>query len=101
MRDQIASDVALMYAGKWHRWPRSYGFSDELIPAIVDQIVAAPVHLNVGELVIVRRDESNFGEIEKGILRRIRSEDLLCALPDQWKEIAVYRVAGKAGCSVQ
>ena len=101
VRDQIASDVALMYAGKWHRWPRSYGFSDELIPALVDQIVAAPVHLNVGELVIVRRDESNFGEIEKGILRRIRSEDLLCALPDQWKEIAVYRVAGQAGCSAQ
>jgi hypothetical protein len=101
VRDQIASDVALMYAGKWHRWPRSYGFSDELLPALVTQIVTAPIHLNAGELVIVRRDETKFGEIEKGILQKIRSENTLCPLPEQWKEIAAYRIADKASCPAQ
>ncbi|MBR0884746.1 hypothetical protein JQ608_49215 [Bradyrhizobium liaoningense] len=99
LRDNFASDMAVLYAGKWHRWPRSFGFSDELIPALVDQIVSAPIHLNEGEIVIIRRDETSFGEIEKGILRKIRAEMTLCPLPEQWKAIAVYRVAGTTGCS--
>ena len=101
IRDNIASDMALLYAGKWHRWPRSYGFSDELIPALVDQIVSTPIRLNGGEIVIVRRDETSFGEIERRILRKIRAETTLCLLPAQWKEIAVYRVADDAGCPTQ
>jgi hypothetical protein len=101
IRDNIASDMAVLYAGKWHRWPRSFGFSDQLIPALVDQIVSAPIRLNEGEIVIIRRDETSFGAIEKGILRKIRAETTLCLLPEQWKEIAVYRVAGKAGCPAQ
>jgi hypothetical protein len=90
-----------LYAGKWHRWPRSYGFSDELIPALVAQIVSAPIHLNPGDLVIVRRNETTFGEIDRGILQRIRSENTMCTLPEPWKEIAVYRIADKAGCPAQ
>ncbi|MET4450295.1 hypothetical protein [Bradyrhizobium sp. RT3b] len=100
-RDNIASDMAVLYAGKWHRWPRSYGFSDELIPALVDQIVSTPIRLNEGEIVIIRLDETSFGTIEKGILRKIRAETTLCLLPERWKEIAVYRVAGSAGCPAQ
>ncbi|MCK1287614.1 hypothetical protein IVB41_27295 [Bradyrhizobium sp. 44] len=101
IRDNIASDMALLYAGKWHRWPRSYGFSDDLIPALVDQIVSTPIRLNEGEIVIVRRDETTFGEIERRVLRKIRAETTLCLLPAQWKEIAVYRVGGDAGCPAQ
>lgn len=26
LRDNFASDMAVLYAGKWHRWPRSFGF---------------------------------------------------------------------------
>lgn len=100
-RDNMAGDMAVLYAGKWHRWPRSFGFSDELIPALADQIVSTPIHLNDGEIIIIRRDETQLGEIEKGILRKIRAETPLCLLPEQWKEIAVYRVAGKAGCPAQ
>jgi hypothetical protein len=98
VRDYIASDMALLFAGKWHRWPRSYGFSDELIPALVAQIVSAPIHLNPGDLVIVRLNETSFGEIDRGILQRIRSESTLCALPERWKEITAYRIADKGGC---
>ena len=100
-RDNIASDMALMYAGKWHRWPRSYGFTDELIPALVDQIVSTPIRLNGEEIVIVRRDETSFGEVERRILRKIRAETTLCLLPEQSKEIAVYRVASDGGCPAQ
>src|SRR5439155_20468760 len=28
--DEMASDLALMYTGKWHRWPRSSMLSDRL-----------------------------------------------------------------------
>lgn len=101
LRDNFASDMAVLYAGKWHRWPRSFGFSDELIPTLVEKIVSAPVHLNEGEIVIIRRDETSFGEVEAGILRKIRAETTLCPLPEQWKAIAVYRVAGIAGCPAQ
>jgi hypothetical protein len=101
VRDNMASDLALLFAGKWHRWPRSYGFSDALIPALVDQIVSTPIHLNGGEIVIVRRDEKPFGEIERRILQKIRAETTLCLLPGQWKEIAVYRVADDVGCPAQ
>jgi hypothetical protein len=101
IRDCMASDMALLYAGKWHRWPRSYGLSDELIPTLVDQVVSTPIHLNEGELVVIRRNETTFCEIEKRVLQKIRAENTLCALPEQWKEITAYRIAGKAGCPVR
>ncbi|MGY4480909.1 hypothetical protein ACVWWR_000100 [Bradyrhizobium sp. LM3.2] len=37
---QMLSDIALMYANKWHSWPRSFTFSDELAPAIYTRILA-------------------------------------------------------------
>ena len=101
IRDNIASDMALLYAAKWHRWPRSYGFSDELVPALVEQIVSAPIRLNQGEIVIVRRDELSLGKIESRILREIRAKTVLCLLPERWKEIKVYRVASDDRCPAQ
>ncbi len=97
IRDNIASDMALLYAGKWHRWPRSYGFSDELIPALVDQIVSTPIRLNGRDRHrstrrnVVRRDRKTYSAQNP-------AETTLCLLPAQWKEIAVYRVADDAGC---
>jgi hypothetical protein len=93
-----ASELALMYAGKWDRWPRSFTFSDELVEPLAERIVAAPVLLRAGEIVIVRRDEAALGFIEGEILRRIRSQTVLCALPDPAKEAIAYRVAGPSGC---
>ena len=68
-----------MYAGKWDRWPRCFMPSDELVPALAQLIIAAPVRLREGELVLVRRDEAAPGLIEAGILKRIRS-DVTCAV---------------------
>jgi hypothetical protein len=93
-----ASELALMYAGKWDRWPRSFAPSDELVTQLAQRIVAAPVRLREGELVIVRRDEGALGFIEAGILKRIRAEATLCRISDSSKEVVAYRVAGPSGC---
>ena len=92
------SELALMYAGKWDRWPRSLTPTDELVPALAQRIIAAPVRLREGELVLVRRDEAALGLIEGGILKRIRSDVTLCRIPDPSREVVPYRVAGPFGC---
>ena len=97
--DITATELALMYAGKWNRWPRSFTPSDEIVVPLAQRIIAAPVRLREGELVLIRRDEAALGFIEAGILKRIRAEAVLCRLPDPSKEVAAYRVAGPSGCA--
>ena len=92
------TELALMYAGKWDRWPRSYTDTDGMVMSIARRIIAAPVRLREGELVLVRRDETALGIIEAGILQRIRAEVTLCPLPESSKEVIAYRVAGPSGC---
>jgi hypothetical protein len=96
--DVTATELALMYAGKWNRWPRSFTPTDELVMPLAQRIIAAPVRLRAGELVLVRRDEAALGFIEAGILKRIRAEATLCRLPDPSQEVIAYRVAGSSGC---
>jgi hypothetical protein len=93
-----ATELALMYAGKWDRWPRSFTPSDQLVIPLAQRIIAAPVQLREGELVVVRRDETTLPFIEAGILKRIRAEATLCELPDPSREVVAYRVAGSSGC---
>jgi len=93
-----ATELALVYAGKWSRWPRSFTLTDELVEPLAQRIIAAPVRLREGELVLVRRDETALGLIEAGILRRIRAEVTLCRLPDSSKGVIAYRVGGPTGC---
>ena len=88
---QMLSDIALMYAGKWHTWPRSFTFSDELVPQLVARILAAPVHLQSGDVVIVRRDEAELGSVDAGVLKLIQSRGSLCSLEGQSDEVAAYR----------
>jgi hypothetical protein len=92
------SEIALMYSGRWHRWPRSYTLTDEYVPRLVKRIVESPVHLREGELVVVRRDETALGPLERDILNRIRADSQLCPVPNRSVEIVPYRVAGAAGC---
>ncbi|MCA1501846.1 hypothetical protein [Bradyrhizobium sp. NBAIM14] len=65
----MLSDIVLMYDGKWHTWPRSFTFSDQLVPTLANQILAAPIELATGDLVLLRRDTSELGPIESGILK--------------------------------
>jgi hypothetical protein len=88
---QLLSDVALMYADKRHTWPRSFTVTDELVPALVARILAAPVTLQTGNLVILRRDETNLGPLESSILKLIRTAGSLCALDESTTEVAAYR----------
>jgi hypothetical protein len=98
--DEMASDLALMYTGKWHRWPRSSMLSDRLRfgSSLAQRMVEAPVELREGELVLVRRSAASIGRVEAGILERIRATVTLCQLPHPSKEVIPYRVAGPSGC---
>jgi hypothetical protein len=88
---QMLSDIALMYANKWHTWPRSFTFSDELAPAIYTRILATDVTLATGDLVVMRRDETSIGSLEKAILERVRTRGSLCALGGSTPEVVAYR----------
>lgn len=95
--DSSLSDLAVMYAGKWHRWPRSFTFSDGLVVPLARRIIAAPIRLQAGELVLVR-EGSPLPLVEAGIWKRIREEYTLCRLSHPSKEVFAYRVAGPQGC---
>ena len=99
--DEMASDFALMYTGKWHRWPRSSRLSDRMRygPSLVQRMTDAPVKLREGDLVLVRRSQASMGPVELGILERIKATVTLCPLPHPSKEVVPYRVAGPAGCN--
>lgn len=97
-RDQIATDISLFYAGKWHLWPRSDTFVDELLPQRVDQILASPIKLEERAVILVRRDEARLGKIERGILARIRAEFNLCELKDSTPQVIAYRLVRRAFC---
>ena len=101
--DEMASDFALMYTGKWHRWPRSFMLSDRmrLTPDRMKQLVDTPIQLREGELVLVRRLRSAIGPLETAILERIEAEVTLCQLPHSSTVVIPYRVAGPAGCASQ
>ncbi|MBR0953457.1 hypothetical protein [Bradyrhizobium canariense] len=89
--NQMLSDIALMYARKWHTWPRSFTFSDELVPALAERILAAPVKPATGDLVLLRRAPSGLGIIESGILSRLRAEGRLCYLEPGGTDVSGYR----------
>lgn len=88
---QMLSDIVLMYANKWHTWPRSFTFSDELVPALLTRILASNVTLKTGDLIVQRRDDTSLGLLEKGIIDRIRAQGTLCELPGSTSEIVAYR----------
>jgi len=98
VRDQIASDFALLYSGKWHSWPRSTTFTDELLPSRIKQILGAPIPLKDGDLVVVRKHEALLGAIEAGILQKIRDKFILCPVPGDTSEVIAYRVYRKTTC---
>ncbi|MET4845357.1 hypothetical protein ABIF62_005852 [Bradyrhizobium japonicum] len=88
---QMLSDIALMYVSKWHTSPRSFTFSDELVPAIYARILATDVMLATGDLVVRRRDEASLGSLEKAILERLRARGSLCELRGSTPEVIAYR----------
>jgi hypothetical protein len=90
------SDMALLYTGHWHRWPISFTFTDNLSPSLVRQILATPVSLKEGEVVVARRDETTLEGIEKEIMSRVRSDYCLSEIPGVSLQVVAYRVsAGK------
>jgi hypothetical protein len=94
----IATDLALFYAGKVHRWPISFTFTDELVPQLFERIVRAPIQLKEGEMVIVRRDESRLGPLESAILRQVRSQVLLCQEATDAVYVVLFRASYRETC---
>lgn len=93
----LATDLALLRAGKSHRWPISYTFTDELIPQLAERIAAASIELRDGEAVIVRRDEDSLGPLEREILRRLRQRSRLC-VRELGNFAVVYNVSRNQEC---
>jgi hypothetical protein len=93
-----AADIAEIYSGKAGRWPRSFTMSDQLVRPLMERIIAAPPRMHEGEVVIIRKDETKLGPLEAGILSRIRSEVLLCPLPDATPEVIAYRASELPAC---
>ncbi|MDE5461756.1 hypothetical protein [Bradyrhizobium sp. CSS354] len=88
---EMLSDIAMMYAGKWHTWPRSFTFSDELVPALATRILASRVALKTGDLIVMRRNDAGLGPLEKAILDRIRASGSLCHPLGRTRELVAYQ----------
>lgn len=95
----VHTNAVLVLTNKGHRWPISYVLSDELNPSLQRSIIEADVHLEEGEPVFVRRDESKLGPLESAILARIRSSAHLCPLPTAALMVTAFRVTFQKQCS--
>ncbi|MGO9918788.1 MAG: hypothetical protein ACLQIB_29330 [Isosphaeraceae bacterium] len=91
------SDVALMYTGKWHRWPRS-AYTDQFNEHLLARILAAPVSMREGEVAIVRRDLDDLEPMERAIWDKVRAFGRLCELPSDSSELTVYRLSNSEPC---
>lgn len=89
----VASDVALMYAGLWHKHPRSVTLTDELLPKLIWQIVNN-AQMEPGDIVIVRTDKKALGRLEAAIYDDISIRYRLTAMAFQSDDISVWRVDG-------
>lgn len=89
----ISTELALMYTDRWQHWPISFVYTDALIPSLATRIVEAPVALNPGELIVVRRDKNALPPIEIGIFQRIRKEYALCLIASSSIYVEAYRTA--------
>jgi len=94
----VHTNAVLLLEHKGHRWPISFVLSDELNPTISRSIVSAEVHLEEGEPVFVRNDESRLGPLEAAIVAKIRSTVRLCPLPPTGLTVTVYRVTYLQQC---
>jgi hypothetical protein len=94
----VASDVALLYANKGHRWPISYTFSDELLIQLSDLIVATPIDLRDGEIVIVRRDKELLSPMQTSIFAKISATETLCPVSFESQTVDVFRVGMQGTC---
>jgi hypothetical protein len=92
------SEAALMYTGKWHRWPRSMTLTDELNNRLLRRTLAAPVSLREGDVAIVRRDLDSLGVLERDIWDKVRAFGQLCELPGGSAEVVAYRLSKSASC---
>ncbi|MBR1003981.1 hypothetical protein ABIF65_004995 [Bradyrhizobium japonicum] len=93
--ETVDSELALMYTGRWQPWPISFAYTDALIPSLAARIIAAPVTLKPGDLVIVRPNIQALQMIEAGILQRIQSEYNLCPIADAQLSVDGYHIAAK------
>lgn len=87
------SDLALIYTGHWHRWPISFTFTDNLVPQLTHKIVATPIQLRDGEVVIVRSAEDALEGVEKEILAKIHADYHLCKVQNDFHQVTAYRIS--------
>ena len=89
------SDLALFYSGRWHSWPRSFTFTDELVPSIQRSILNYSPQNMSEQLVIVRKDKLSLETVETGIWKKLLSSYHLCSLRVESLMLEAYEICGK------
>jgi hypothetical protein len=88
------SDLALFYSKRWHNWPRSFTFTDELVPSIHSSILAFSPQKMTEQLVVVRKDKSSLEIVESGIWVKLQSGYQLCPLKVESLMLEAYKTCG-------
>ncbi|MEP1577714.1 MAG: hypothetical protein ABJJ87_01865, partial [Lentilitoribacter sp.] len=88
------SDLALLYSGKWHSWPRSFTFTDELVFSIRNGILDFSPQNMLQNLIVVRKDKAALEIVESGIWARILSDFQLCPLKIESEKLEAYEICG-------
>lgn len=94
----VHTNAVLLLEHKGHRWPISYILSDELNPSLTRSILDADVHLEEGEPVFIRSDETRLGPLEAAIVAKIRSDARLCPMSPVGLAVTAYRVTYLPQC---
>jgi len=93
----IASEMSLLHTGKWHHWPISFAYTDQLARSLSAHILQTDPVLLAGSIIIVRRDYELSG-LEGDIWRKLTTEYELCAVADASSTIFAFKVADAARC---
>jgi hypothetical protein len=94
----VHTNAVLLLEHKGHRWPISYVLSDEINPSLTRSILDADVHLEEGETVFIRSDETRLGPLEAAIVAKIRSDARLCPMSPVDLTVTAYRVTYLPEC---
>lgn len=90
--------TVLMYAGRWHKWPISSAYIDQLSPKLTNYIVSRPIQFREDEVVITLADEDRLEPLHQTLLGKIREQWSLCPVAETESGVVAYRTSRDAAC---
>ena len=95
----IATDLALVLAGKRHSWPISFTLTDQLNPKLAEKIIGADARVVEGEIIIIRKNSDFLSQLEEDIIATIRKKVILCRVDSENIHIELFYATFKNGCT--